>query len=110
MLAAASVRMKAVILLSANCGFGNHKCGTLPSSALDLDSGWIGFPRPTTGVAHRCPLWPELVDVLRAAIGSRPTPRNERHANLVFPTKFGEPWAKETENSPVTKKNAKVVG
>ena len=104
MLNVAPLPLKAMIFLGVNCGLGNHDCGTLPQPALDLDGGWIDLPRPKTGVAHRCPLWPELVDVLRAAIGSRPTSRNEPHANLLLPTKFDEPWAKETEDIPVTKK------
>src|SRR5262249_6629222 len=61
MLDAASPQLGAMILLGANCAFGNADCGTLPESALDLDGGWIDFPRPKTGIGRRCFLWPETV-------------------------------------------------
>ena len=44
-----------------NCGFGNGDCASLPLSAVNLDAGWIDFPRPKTGINRRCPLWPETV-------------------------------------------------
>src|SRR5262249_32579340 len=56
---AADMPLRAMILLGINCGFGNHDCATLPRSALDLDAGFIDFPRPKTGISRRCPLWPE---------------------------------------------------
>src|SRR5262245_43195502 len=45
---AAGVQVKAMILLGINCGFGNSDCGKLPLSALDLDRGWLDYPRPKT--------------------------------------------------------------
>src|SRR5262249_13227595 len=56
---AASVQVRAMILLGINCGFGNSDCGNLPQTALDLNRGVIDFPRPKTGIARRCCLWPE---------------------------------------------------
>src|SRR5262249_49479185 len=64
MLDAAGVQLRAMILLGINCGFGNNDCGSLPLSALDLERGWVNFPRPKTEVARRCPLWPETVEAL----------------------------------------------
>jgi len=58
---AASVLLRAMVLLGLNAGFGNHDIATLPLSALDLDGGWVDFPRPKTGIARRCPLWLETV-------------------------------------------------
>src|SRR5215470_10000031 len=58
LLAEAGVQLKAMILLGVNCGFGNADVGTLPLSALDLNSGWVSYPRPKTGVTRRCWLWP----------------------------------------------------
>jgi hypothetical protein len=52
----AGVQMKAMILLGINCGFGNTDCGNLPLSALDLEHGWVNYPRPKTGIDRRCPL------------------------------------------------------
>src|SRR5262249_8881451 len=48
MLAKAGPALKAMILLGVNCGFGNSDIGNLPMSALDLERGWISYPRPKT--------------------------------------------------------------
>ena len=40
------VPMKAMILLAVNCGFGQTDVACLPVKALDLDGGWVDFPRP----------------------------------------------------------------
>jgi hypothetical protein len=48
----AGVQLRAMILLGINCGFGNADCGNLPLSALDLDGGWVEYPRPKTGIAR----------------------------------------------------------
>lgn len=109
MLAAASVQMRAMLLLGLNCGFGNHDCGTLPLSALDLDGGWIDYPRPKTGIKRRCPLWPETIEALRQAIATRPTPKDEADADLVFVTKYGQSWAKETSTNPVSAETRKLI-
>lgn len=95
----AGVPLKAMILLAINCGFGNGDCGTLPISALDLKAGWIRFPRPKTGIERRCPLWPETVKALTAAIKARPEPKESSNAGLVFITKYGAPWWDETNAS-----------
>jgi len=91
-LAAAKQPLRAMILLGVNCGFGNTDCATLPLKALDLDHGWVNFPRPKTGVPRRCPLWPETVEALREAIAMRPKPQDKRHDGLTFITRFGKPW------------------
>ncbi|RMF93633.1 MAG: hypothetical protein D6741_13510, partial [Planctomycetota bacterium] len=57
--------LRAMILLAVNCGFGNSDCAQLPVSAVDLQRGWIDFPRPKTGIERRCPLWPETIESLR---------------------------------------------
>ncbi len=71
MLSAAGMQLKAMILLGVNCGFGNADCGSLPRQAVDLDGGWVRFPRPKTGVERWAPLWPETVEALRAVLESR---------------------------------------
>lgn len=81
---AAGVPYGAVILLGINCGFGNTDVASLPLSALDLDTGWINFPRPKTGINRRCPLWPETVTALRDTLAQRPTPKDKADADLVF--------------------------
>jgi integrase len=98
-----------MILLGANCGFGNNDVGRLPLSALDLDGGWVNYPRPKTGIERRCPLWPETVATIREALAKRPAAKNEADAALVFITKYGTSWAKETCDNPVSKETAKLL-
>ncbi len=104
----APVPLKAMVLLGINCGFGNADCGTLPLTALDLESGWVEFPRPKTGIERRCPLWPETVTALRAAIAERPTPKAEA-ATGAFVTKYGNPWASEGSATAVSHEFGKLL-
>jgi integrase len=87
---AADVRTKALILLGINAAFGNHDVTMLPLSALDLDAAIIDYARPKTGVARRCPLWPETVAAIREALAIRPKPKPE-HAELAFLSARGTP-------------------
>src|SRR5262249_51422080 len=109
MLAKATQPLKSMILLGLNCGFGNSDVGNLPVSALDLDRGWITYPRPKTGIERRIPLWPETIQVLRDWLKVRPEPAKPEHAGLVFLTVKGHSWAKLTSDKPVSKETAKVM-
>jgi integrase len=109
LLAAASVPVKAQLLLGINCGFGNTDCGTLPSSAIDWEKCIIDFPRPKTGIPRRCPLWPETVEAIKAAQAARPQPKKEEYAGLIFITHRGLSWAKEIADSPLTKEVARLL-
>jgi integrase len=108
-LAAAGPPLKAMILLGINCGYGNSDCGHLPLAALDLEGGWVSFPRPKTEVIRRCPLWPETVEALREAIARRPAPRAEEDADLAFITKYGKSWFKLDMDNPISKEMAKLL-
>ena len=66
---------------------------------MDLERGWVNFPRPKTGIARRCPLWPETVAAIRAAIESRPTPADYPTCPLVFLNSRGLAWVRETQRS-----------
>jgi integrase len=109
LLDAVGVQLKAMILLGVNCGFGNADCGNLPLSALDLDAGWLNFPRPKTGINRRCPLWPETVAALRAVLENRKEPKDIADAGLVFITKYGLGWAKDTSTNPITQETRKLL-
>jgi integrase len=74
-----------------------------------LERGWAAFARPKTGVPRRCPLWPETVQAIRAALDGRPPPKEEGHAGLVFLTKYGLPWAKADNAGPVTQEMRKLL-
>ena len=99
--------MRAMVLLGINCGFGNSDCGRLPMSAIK--NGWIDFPRPKTAIERRCPLWPETIEAIEDALRHRPEPQLPEHADLVFVTKYGQPWAKETADNPITKEFRKLL-
>jgi integrase len=92
--AAASQPLRAMILLGVNCGFGNADVGTLPMSAVNLDSGWVNYHRPKTEVLRRCPLWPETVKALRDWLKQRPVAKEPASHELVFLTRCGAPWHK----------------
>jgi integrase len=109
LLAAAGPQMKSMILLGINAGFGNADCGHLPSSAVDLDAGVIDFPRPKTGIPRRSVLWSETVEALRQAAAARPKPKDERDAGLVFVTKYGLSWAKDSEDQTLAKEFGKLL-
>jgi integrase len=109
MLDAAGVPLRAMILLGVNCGYGNADVGTLPLVALDLDAGWVRYPRPKTGIDRRAPLWPETVQALREVLARRPAPKDPGAANLVFVTRYGAPWAKTIEANPVSKETRKLL-
>lgn len=94
LIAAAGISMKAMILLGLNCGYGQSDVSGLPIRSLDLKSGWVDFPRPKTAVARRCPLWPETIRALRAALKSRPAPKARSDDGLVFITRFGSRWVR----------------
>jgi integrase len=109
MLDAASVPMRAIILLAINCGFGNSDVGNLPLPALDLDGGFVDYPRPKIGITRRCALWPETVQAILEALAHRPQPKRPEHSQLVFVTKYGMAWAKDVADSPVTKETRKLM-
>ena len=83
---AASVPMQAMILLGINAALGNKDCSDLNQSHIDLTGGWLTFPRQKTGVARRCPLWPETIKAVQAAIVARPEPVEAADGDAVFIT------------------------
>ncbi len=96
---AAQQPLRAMILLGLNCGFGQSDVASLPLDAIDLDGGYIDFPRPKTAVFRRCPLWPETVTALREALAERPAAKDEADARLVFITKYGNRWVRSRDRA-----------
>jgi integrase len=109
LLDASGPALKAMVLLGVNCGFGNADVGHLPMTALDLDAGWVNYPRPKTGINQRCPLLPETVEALTAALAVRPVAKDRDDADLCFITKYGHGWAKETSTNPVSQEMRKAM-
>jgi integrase len=84
LLAQAVQPLRAMILLGVNCGLGNADCAKLTFAHIDLERGWLNYPRPKTGVPRRCKLWPETVASIREALATRPKPASAADAGLVF--------------------------
>ena len=83
-LARASLNMKAMILLTVNGGLGNTDVAMLPISTIDLEGGWLDYPRSKTAIPRRIPLWSETVEAIRAVLASRPQPKDPNDAELLF--------------------------
>ena len=95
-LAQARPNIKAMILLGINVGMGNEDVARLEFRHIDIETGWLDFPRPKTGVKRRAKLWPERVEAIREASG-------ERSDGYVFLTKYGKPWFRETNENQVSR-------
>jgi integrase len=109
LLDAANIPLRAMIYLAINCGLGNSDVGNLHTTALDLEGGMVNYPRPKTGIARRCPLWPETITALKAAQAARAKPAKPEHAGLVFLTRYGAPWHKGTSDAPITSEFASLL-
>src|SRR5262249_33436398 len=81
----------------------------LTIAALDLETGWVDFPRPKTGIARRCKLWEITAEAIREAIANRPQPKNPEHGELVFITKYGLPWTSTTYGTAITHETEKLL-
>jgi len=83
LLSAADVKMKAMIWLGLNCGFGCTDCGQLKWKDLDFENSRVQLARNKTGVRRNLPLWPETIQALKQV---------PRSGQLVFYTSQGHPW------------------
>ncbi len=106
---AAPQPMRAMILLGINCGYGNQDCALLTQDYLDLQRGWVSFPRPKTGAQRRAKLWPETVAALREAITQRPKPLDGSFALRVFITFKGNGFEARTK-TPAAGDGEKLAG
>ncbi|MHC4386160.1 MAG: tyrosine-type recombinase/integrase [Planctomycetota bacterium] len=83
LLTIADTKMKAMIWLGLNCGFGCTDCSELQWKNLDLTNGRVVFPRGKTGVPRDLPLWPETIEALKVV---------PKKGKLVFYTARGNPF------------------
>ena len=83
LLFAADVKMRPIIWLGLNCGFGCTDCSELKWADLDLVNGRAKLPRRKTGILRDLPLWPETVESLE---------KISRTGKLVFYTSRGNPY------------------
>jgi integrase len=78
--------LRAMVLLACNGGLGNTDLSEMTFDHVDLDSGWVDYPRVKTGVERRFPLWPETLEAVKLAIAERPEPKDPANKNLIFLT------------------------
>lgn len=105
---AAGAQMKAMLLLACNAGFGNGDLGSLPISAVDLEVGWVCFPRPKTGIARKAPLWSCTIEAIKDYMPVRTKPKDRSVAHLMFLTAKGNSWAKKEADNPISKEFSKL--
>jgi integrase len=108
-LKAATPTIRAMTYLGINCGFGPTDCARLTFDKIDLKAGWHRFARPKTHNPRRCPLWPETVKAIAAAIRLRPTPALPEFNNLIFLTRWGNCWARKSGDNALSSEFADLL-
>jgi integrase len=90
----AGPQVKAMLWLGMNAAYTQKDCADLQRSALLQRPGWLQEPRNKSGIARRCPLWPETLAALADVERIRPEPRDPADADCVFLTKQGRRWVR----------------
>jgi integrase len=96
LLAVARPNMKAAVLLGINGGLGPTDLGLLKIPHLDLDGGWLNYPRAKTGIARRIPLWRETVAAIRELLAVRRKPKRENDADYLLISSHGKCYVRES--------------
>ena len=98
---AAKPVIRCFMLLALNGGLGNSDIGRL--EFRHIHGGWIRFPRPKTSVDREFPLWAETITAIDES-------KQQGHESpLVFITKYGQSWYKDSCDNPITKEFAKLL-
>jgi len=83
LLSAADVKMRAMIWLGLNCGFGCTDCSELKWTDLDIVNARVKLPRRKTGISRDLPLWPETIEAIEKV---------PKTGKLVFYTSRSNPY------------------
>ncbi len=108
MLDHADVQFRAMIMLAVNTGIGSADVGRLPIAAVDLDVGWLDFPRGKTAVERRAPLWPETVLAIRAWLAIRPAPP-AKLTHLMFIRPNMKSWHNATSSGRIPREMSRLM-
>jgi len=87
LLSIADVKMKAMIWLGLNCGFGCTDCSRLKWEDLDFKNSRVELARSKTKIGRNLPLWPETIKALKEI---------PRSGALVFTISKDHPWIRTT--------------
>jgi integrase len=90
----ADPQLRAMTLLGLNAGLGVTDCANLNESHIDLESGWLDYPRVKTETPRRVPLWPETVEALRVVLAERRQPLVSADDGIVFLTRTRRRWVR----------------
>ena len=106
---AATMPLRAMVLLGINAGLGNTDVGELPESAIE--GKFLVYPRVKTQVDRRTPMWPETFQAVREAIESRPKAKDSADADCVFLTKYGRRWCRlNADDDPAKRTRVDAIG
>ena len=98
----AGTNMRAMLLLAVNAGLGNTDLALMPVSAVDVETGWLNYPRAKTAIPRRIPLWCETVKAIRAVLATRPEPKSPADGELLFIGPRGESYVGKHRGYRVT--------
>ncbi|MBX9681413.1 MAG: site-specific integrase [Gemmataceae bacterium] len=102
----ATPRLRAMILLALNCGFGPVDLALLEHGFIK--DGWVTMPRSKTGRNRRARVWPETRQAIEDYRQHRAVPAEDGAEVLVFLTDNGLPFAREAHCTEITKLMAKL--
>jgi len=100
LLANATPRMRGMIWLGLFAGFGNNDCATVKVSHMCLETGWVTYSRPKTGLQRRAWLPPEAGEALRAVWPD---------SDHVFRTQRGNTWTTGNTANPISTEFPKLT-
>ncbi len=104
---AADVHLHAMILLGINGGYTQKEVAHLRLDEIDLEAGQIDHLRPKTKERRTVPLWKETIEAIQASIEHRPTPKVDEAEGLLFITRTGKPWVRESLVTVTDKKTGR---
>jgi integrase len=87
-------QLKAMALLGLNAGLGVTDCANLSETHIDLESGWLDYPRVKTETPRRAPLWPETLEALQTVLDKRKRPLLSADDGIVFLTRTRRRWVR----------------
>ena len=112
LLDAADVKMRAMIWMGLNCGFGCTDCAELKWDNLDISNARVKLARKKTGISRDLPLWPETIEAIE---------KIPEKGKLVFYTSRGNPFlrtvlktddngnSKYTTQNSITRKFSRLI-
>jgi integrase len=90
----ADPQLRAMTLLGLNAGLGVTDCANLSKSHINLESGWLDYPRVRTETPRRAPLWPETVEALQVVLAERKQSLVSADDGIVFLTRTRRRWVR----------------